>query len=88
MYYYLLLSGVSPREDRIDGKFAGGYVSFGTASAETRVVEMRVAISFISIEQARANLAAEKEMTFDSARSNAQKLWDNILSKVRIDDRV
>lgn len=61
----------------------GAYFSFDT-KADT-VVEMRLAVSFISIAQARATLAGQNSLSFDSVRRQASALWDKVLSKIDVE---
>ncbi len=67
----------------------GAYVSFGGA----RDVEVRVAISFVSVAGAQRNLDAELGTRgFDAVRAAAHRRWNRILDKIdvrggRADDR-
>jgi predicted alpha-1,2-mannosidase len=64
-----------------EGKDAGAAVEFDNA----RIVVMKVATSFISVDQARRNLEREiGDRTFDSVRSEASKTWNETLGIVRI----
>ncbi len=49
-------------------------------------VEVRVGISGVSIAEAKANLEAESsKLSFDRARINAQKAWDDVLGKIEVE---
>lgn len=62
---------------------AGAWLTFSPASG--RPVRMRIAISFISVDQARRNLAAEiPGFHFDRVRSAAVAAWNQALSTVDI----
>lgn len=65
------------------GKDAGAYVQLdgGTAS-----VEVAIGLSFVDMEHARANLAAEGK-PFDEARAAAESTWASRLKALRIDAR-
>ncbi|MGN6366167.1 GH92 family glycosyl hydrolase [Asticcacaulis taihuensis] len=71
----------------IDQAFAhklGGYARFDIA--KNPVVQVKVAVSFISAEKARAHLAAEAPgWDFDAMRLRSQALWDQALSKITVD---
>ncbi len=67
----------------IRGEGAGCYLSFDTPEALS--VEVKVAISFTSVENARLNLAAESAMTFDAASANAAKIWQHELNKIQLE---
>ncbi len=65
---------------------SGGYVGFPAGSR----VEVRTALSYVSLDGARANLAAEGNGSFDDVRAAAAKEWNAKLSRIAIasaDDR-
>ena len=59
-----------------------GYVGF---AAGVRTVEVRVATSFISLEQAQRALRGELADGFDDARDRARDLWDETLSVIEVE---
>jgi predicted alpha-1,2-mannosidase len=62
---------------------AGAYASFDTRA--NRTVTARVGVSFVSVEGARANLAAEsKGAGFGKIASRARKRWNQALGRVRV----
>ena len=62
---------------------AGAYATFDTR--HNRVVTVRVGISFVSVEGARANLAAENPgLRFDEVKSKAQRAWNKELGRIRV----
>jgi predicted alpha-1,2-mannosidase len=63
--------------------YSGGYVEFPTGS----VLEVRTAISYVGIDGARANLAAEGVAGFDDVRAAASKEWNAALSRITIAGR-
>jgi predicted alpha-1,2-mannosidase len=61
----------------------GAYVSFDTSAGRT--VEMRVGISYVSVQAARANLEAEiGGRSFDGVRTQARAAWNQALSRVEV----
>jgi predicted alpha-1,2-mannosidase len=61
----------------------GGYATFSTTNQE--VVQIKVGTSFISVEQARANLAAEiPAWDFAGTEAHLKKTWNDKLSEVDI----
>lgn len=60
--------------------YAGGYLEFPSGS----VIEVRTAISYVSVEGALANLAAEGGASFDSVRAAAQSEWNKTLSRIAV----
>ena len=63
--------------------YSGGYVEFPTGSA----VEVRTAISYVGIDGARANLAAESGARFEDVRAAAQSEWNATLSHISVAGR-
>jgi predicted alpha-1,2-mannosidase len=63
--------------------YSGGYVEFPTGSA----VEVRTAISYVGIDGARANLAAESGASFEDVRAAAQSEWSAALSHILVAGR-
>lgn len=64
------------------GKGSGAYVGFAPGST----VNVRVAISYVSLANARANLAAEQEAsaTFESVARSAHDRWNTVLRRIDI----
>jgi len=62
----------------------GAWMSFGTTL--THPVQMKLAISFISVEQARKSLAEDiPDFDFAAVRARNQKAWDEALGKIEIE---
>ncbi|MET7367338.1 GH92 family glycosyl hydrolase [Streptomyces sp. NPDC005566] len=56
-------------------------------AGKDRTVNLRLATSLISVDQAKKNLAMElpAKTSFDAVKRNAQKAWDKILGKVEVE---
>ncbi len=68
----------------IKGENSGLVLNFGQVAAGT-TVQMKVAISYCSIEQARLNLNTELPgWDFEAARSAARTEWNTALSRIEI----
>ena len=66
------------------GDHAGAVISFKTTKGEK--VSLRVASSFISIEQAELNLTRELGKDgFDATEQKAKAIWNNTLSRLAVD---
>ena len=67
-----------------DGANIGAYLQFSTKESEE--ILLRTGISYVSIENARANLDAEIPDTksFESVRLEARQAWDNVLGRVQV----
>ncbi|HEX8753994.1 MAG TPA: GH92 family glycosyl hydrolase [Solirubrobacterales bacterium] len=62
---------------------AGAYATFDTR--HNRVVGVRVGISFVSVADARANLAAESDGAgFGQLAANATRRWNQALGRIRV----
>lgn len=59
----------------------GAYLHF-----DDDAVEVAVAVSFVDVEHARLNLAAE-DVPFDTMREEADAAWESLLSRVQIEGR-
>ncbi|MBC8068782.1 MAG: glycoside hydrolase family 92 protein [Deltaproteobacteria bacterium] len=66
------------------GQSIGGWLGFELEPGDT-TVELALAISYVSIEQAEANLAADADgFDFDGTRAAAEQAWDAELHRVRV----
>lgn len=65
------------------GRYSGGYVEFPSGS----VLEVRTSISYVGIDGARANLAAEGAPSFDDVRAAAKTEWNAALSRIAVAGR-
>ncbi len=62
---------------------SGAYATFDTQASQTVLV--RVGVSFVSVEGARANLAAEDpELAFGTIAAQARRAWNGALSRIRV----
>ena len=75
---------VSPNQPAADGDRVGVDLSFGVSN-RPRVVTLKLAISYVSVENARANLQAEAgARNFDEILAEAQRAWEERLSSIQI----
>jgi predicted alpha-1,2-mannosidase len=61
----------------------GGYARFDTTRNHT--VQMKVAVSFVSEEQARVNLDSIAGFDFDTQRQAATALWQDALARIAVE---
>lgn len=92
-YFY----AVADRPFGRSGTMTGGVVSEKTEATGTNIgawfsglsggeVDFRVGISFISVEQAKANLEAESiGRTFTEIRERSQAVWEQALGRIRVE---
>ncbi len=66
------------------GNFTGAYVDYETS--ENEAIEVKVGISYTSIEQARLNLGTEiPGWDFDEIKQQAKQKWNTVLGKIEIE---
>src|SRR5271166_2385574 len=75
--------GVYPGARGAASPYSGGYVEFPSGS----VIEVRTAISYVGIDGARANLAAEGRASFHDVRAAAWTEWNATLSHITVAGR-
>ncbi len=74
----------SANQSAAEGDRAGADLGFQFTNAAANVT-LKLAISYVSVANARANLAAEAEAkSFDQVRAEAQQAWEKQLSLIRI----
>ena len=74
---------ISAGSGSVSGTNTGGYVTFDTTS--NPVVQLTVALSYVSIANASANLAAESpDFNFAARRSAADTAWNTMLNRVQV----
>ncbi len=71
---------VFPGARMADSTLSGGYVEFAAGSA----IEVRTALSYVSVDGARANLAAEGARSFDDVRAGAVAEWNATLAHITV----
>lgn len=81
---------VSEGATSASGKGLGGYATFDTSSEKT--IEVRIGTSFISVEQARANLqqeigeiSAADRQSFEQVEDNLKKTWSGMVDQIEIE---
>lgn len=73
-------------DELIDGAVGDAIGAFLELADGAEVVSMKIATSFISIEQAHLNLASELgNQTYRSALADADNEWENLLGTIRIE---
>jgi predicted alpha-1,2-mannosidase len=71
-------------ETSAEGKTCGAILTFDAAT--NPVVQARVGISYVSIENARANLAKEDTTwNFAAVRQNAEAAWNTVLNRIQVE---
>lgn len=78
------LGELAPGEAALDGTEIGAWLGFDLSDADEPVVELELAISYVSVEAAEANLAELDGADFEATRAAAAASWDAALARVRI----
>jgi len=65
------------------GKGVGVYLRFKTQEKES--IQIKVGLSYTSVENAKQNLLAEaKDMSFEKAQQQAFKMWNDYLGRIQV----
>ena len=60
-------------------------INFAGTDATNNILELKIALSFVSTENARLNLEAElASKTFDQVRAEAAATWETLLNKIQV----
>lgn len=79
-------NGVDSNSTLAAGKGAGLYLDYKTKHQEA--IEIKVGLSYTSIANAKANFKAEADgISFDTARTRAQQVWNKALGRIYIEDK-
>ena len=71
--------------DEVSGNQSGAFVRYTTA-AEEQLLQLKVALSYVSVEQARANLEAELDhWDFDRVRDESRDVWNDWLGRIEVE---
>ncbi len=71
-------------QQEVAGDDIGAYFSFDTQ--ENEVIEIKLGISYVSIDNARENLRAEQpQFSFKKTRQTAQKAWQKLLKRIEVE---
>jgi len=85
IFFYATLNNAIDRLDKQDEGSKKGKAILYLKDGSTDPVEVKIALSFVSVANARQNLVAEiANKTFEEVRSEANRIWENQLSKVQV----
>ncbi|MFC6997103.1 GH92 family glycosyl hydrolase [Rufibacter roseus] len=83
-FYAQLTTELSSLEKREEGKRTGVAI-LHLKDGGSPTVEMKIGLSFVSVENARQNLESEiGNKSFNTIRSQANTTWENLLSKIQV----
>lgn len=76
-------STITAGSTSVTGTNTGGYLTFNTSS--NAVVQMKIALSYVSIANAQQNLSTENpNWDFATTQSNASTTWNTMLNRVQV----
>ena len=85
IYFYARLNTAIDRIDRQDDGQRNGHAIVYLANGSTGPVELKIGLSFVSVENAKQNLAAEiADKSFETVRNEATQTWEKLLSSVQV----
>ena len=87
LFFYAVVDQPVSESGRLTGEGRDHVTAwFGFDTSKTKTVNVRIATSLISLEQAKHNLEMEiaPHESFDDVRNAAQKIWDKQLSIVQV----
>ncbi len=84
MQYHNSIKPYPGYQQELSGDDIGAWFDFDTKEQEA--IEVKLGISFVSIENARQNLNAEQpDFAFEDTRQKAVQAWDQLLDKVQLE---
>jgi predicted alpha-1,2-mannosidase len=85
MYFYAILNIDADRLEKKNENSADGFAIVHLANGNNGPVELKIALSFVSIENAKENLSQEiGHKSFAEVRTEGNKTWENLLSTIQV----
>jgi predicted alpha-1,2-mannosidase len=85
MYFYATLSIDADRLEKKNENTKDGFAIVHLANGKNEPVELKIALSFVSIENAKNNLAQEiGSKSFVEVCNEGKKAWQNLLSTIQV----
>lgn len=77
---------IMPQQRKQKGVGVGMYFTFITTKNES--IEIKIGLSYTSVENARLNLESEaKDLNFDNAKKLATKTWSDYLGRIQVEGK-
>lgn len=84
LYFYVIFNSPIKSTQKLEENSVKQWVQFDVS--KNSVIEMRIGTSFMSVEQAKANLASEVgPKSFDQVKDEAEALWDDRLNMIHVE---
>jgi predicted alpha-1,2-mannosidase len=85
IYFYALLNQPMERLEKKDENTKQGYAIAHLQDGGQEPIEMKIALSFVSTQNAKQNLEGEiGGKTFAQVRQEGNQLWEGVLSKIQV----
>ncbi|HEV7348563.1 GH92 family glycosyl hydrolase [Telluribacter sp.] len=85
IYFYARLNTNIDRIEKKDDGQRNGNAVVHLANGSTQPVELKIGLSFVSVENAKQNLEAEiADKSFETVRNEATQTWEKLLSSVQV----
>lgn len=85
IYYYATFSSPISNIDTKDRSKSEGYSLINIKDGDAKPVTVKIALSFVSIDNAKENLKAEvSTKTFTKVFEEGSNTWENLLSKIQV----
>lgn len=85
IYFYATVSSDIDKVDIKDMAKSNGYAMVNVKDGDNKPVTVKIALSFVSVENAQANLKAEAaDKTFAKIQEEGNDTWETLLSKIAV----
>ncbi|OLY94727.1 alpha-1,2-mannosidase, putative [Cnuella takakiae] len=85
VYFYARLNTPISKLDTIQVGKRTGYAIAHLANGSSKPVELKIGLSFVSVENAKQNLEQEiGNRSFAQVRNDANQVWENLLSAIQV----
>lgn len=85
IYFYAVLNANVEKIDKKDDGQRNGYALIHLANGASQPVELKIGLSFVSIENAKQNLQQEiGNKSFADIRNIANRTWESLLSTIQV----
>ncbi|MES2265154.1 MAG: GH92 family glycosyl hydrolase [Bacteroidota bacterium] len=85
VYFYATLNADIEKLDKTDEGKRTGYAILHLANGSNAPVELKIGLSFVSVENAKQNLEAEiGNKTFEVIRREANRKWEDLLATIQV----
>jgi predicted alpha-1,2-mannosidase len=85
VYFYAVISAPIEKLDKIEEGQRSGYALISLANGSAAPVEVKIGLSFVSMDNARKNLEQEiGNKSFEDIRKAANTTWETLLSSIQV----